>query len=110
RRRGTPARPPPMEKSPFSDVDDFAPLPSEVPMASIEIPLPEGILSSLPDLGAAPAAAAVSSVAAPPKPVERRSTDGLVKEVTVPLNLSVEELRQHRRLRLKITVDINLLG
>jgi len=121
-----PAPPPAsVETSPFSDVDDYfstpgpAPLqssgpldalgdlPSGVPMASIEIPLPEGILSSLPDLGAAPAA---SSVATPPKPAERRSTDGLVKEITVPLNLSVEELRQHRRLRLKITLDVNLLG
>ena len=112
-----PPSPPPVEKSPFSDVDDyfstpgpspaFGELPNEVPMASIEIPLPEGILSSLPDLGAPSAA---SSVAAPPKPAERRATDGLVKEVTVPLNLSVEELRQHRRLRLKITLDVNLLG
>jgi len=69
--------------------------PSEVPMMSIEIPLPEGILSSLPDLEA---------------PTERRASDGLVKEVTVPLNLTMDELRQHRRLRLKITLDVNLLS
>src|SRR4051794_73106 len=69
--------------------------PTEVPMMSIEIPLPEGILSSLPDLSA---------------PAERRATDGLVKEVTVPLNLTMDELRQHRRLRLKITLDVNLLS
>jgi len=68
---------------------------TEVPMMSIEIPLPEGILSSLPDLDA---------------PTERRATDGLVKEVTVPLNLTMDELRQHRRLRLKITLDVNLLS
>jgi hypothetical protein len=73
-------------------------------MTSIEIPLPEGILSSLPELGSAPTA-----VSAPPLHAERRATDGLVKEVTVPLNLSAEELRQHRRLRLKITLDVNLL-
>lgn len=69
--------------------------PTEVPMMSIEIPLPEGILSSLPDLDA---------------PTERRASDGLVKEVTVPLNLTMDELRQHRRLRLKITLDVNLLS
>ena len=40
----------------------------------------------------------------------RRVTDGLVKEVTVPLNLTMDELRQHRKLRLKITLDVNLLG
>jgi len=70
---------------------------NEVPMRSIEIPLPEGILNSLPDLGA-------------PAPTQRRATDGLVKEVTVPLNLTMEELRQHRKLRLKITLDVNLLS
>jgi signal recognition particle receptor subunit beta len=68
---------------------------NDVPMRSIEIALPEGILNSLPDLSA---------------PTERRATDGLVKEVTVPLNLTMDELRQHRRLRLKITLDVNLLS
>src|SRR5262249_38602777 len=80
-------------------------IPHEVPMASIEIPLPEGILNSLPELGSASS----STVAAPPMP-GRRVTDGLVKEVTVPLNLTLDELRQHRKLRLKITLDVNLLG
>jgi signal recognition particle receptor subunit beta len=68
---------------------------NDVPMRSIEIALPEGILNSLPDLSA---------------PTDRRATDGLVKEVTVPLNLTMDELRQHRRLRLKITLDVNLLS
>jgi len=72
-------------------------------LIAAEIPLPEGILSSLPDLGSSTA-----TVTAPPH-TERRSTDGLVKEVTVPLNLTAEELRQHRRLRLKITLDVNVL-
>jgi len=75
----------------------------EVPTTSIEIPLPPGILDSLPILGqGAPAKTAAT-------PPERRSTDGLVREVTIPLNLSLEEIRQHRRLRLKITLDVNLL-
>ncbi len=74
----------------------------EVPTTSIEMQLPPGILDSLPVLGGA---APAPTVAAP----ERRSTDGLVREVTIPLNLSIEEIRQHRRLRLKITLDVNLL-
>jgi len=116
-----PPTPPPsaQESAPFAEITDYfatsgpladVPPPpgnphpfDEVPMTSIEIPLPEGILSSLPDLGSS-----TSTVAAPPH-AERRATDGLVKEVTVPLNLTAEELRQHRRLRLKITLDVNLL-
>ena len=75
---------------------------TEVPTTSIEIPLPPGILDSLPVLGeAAPATTNASN--------SRRSTDGLVREVTIPLNLSIDEIRQHRRLRLKITLDVNLL-
>jgi signal recognition particle receptor subunit beta len=74
-------------------------------LASIEIPIPPGVLDSLPvlekQLGVAAATTAAST--------ERRSTDGLLKEVTVPLNLSMEEIRQHRRLRLKINIDVNLL-
>jgi signal recognition particle receptor subunit beta len=122
-----PAAPPPAAEEPFEDFRDyfatkpeaeddeplssgisirggstsaltaFAEIPSDVPMRSIEIPLPEGILNSLPDLTA-------------PVPTQRRNTDGLVKEVTVPLNLTMEELRQHRKLRLKITLDVNLLS
>jgi len=79
-------------------------MPIEVPMSSIEIPLPDGILDSLPDLSAP------SSSRTATAPTERRATDGLVKEVTVPLNLTMDELRQHRRLRLKITLDVNLLS
>ena len=111
---------PPAESGPFSEITDYfssaapAPpplefeteIPHEVPMASIEIPLPEGILNSLPELGSASS----STLAAAPPVSGRRVTDGLVKEVTVPLNLTLEELRQHRKLRLKITLDVNLLG
>jgi len=98
------------QKSPFEDVTDYFSTPgpaatpdTNVPMTSIEIPLPPGILDSLPALDNAP-----SAVAAPPSP-ERRTSDGLVKEVSIPLNLSVDELRHHRRLKLKITLDVNLL-
>jgi signal recognition particle receptor subunit beta len=110
------------EESPFTDVTDYfhapAPAPSagkfdnsratEVPMASIEIPLPAGILDSLPNLDAQPARAAAPAAAAS-APAERRSSDGLVKEISIPLNLSMDELKNHRRLRLKITLDVNLL-
>ena len=102
--------------NPFDDVSDYfnsfgrSPVAegstsngaTEVPTTSIEIPLPPGILDSLPVLGeAAPATTNASN--------SRRSTDGLVREVTIPLNLSIDEIRQHRRLRLKITLDVNLL-
>ena len=112
-------------RSPFEDIDDDFPspalpnlgeLPMEVPMASIEIPLPQGILDSLPVLDGKSSSSAAA--VAPPPPAaassstasaDRRASDGLVKEVSIPLNLSLDELRQHRRLRLKITLDVNLL-
>ena len=115
-----PAPPPPPAQpqvSPFEDVTDyyatsgppagFPDLMTEVPMASIEIPLPAGILDSLPQLEEPQRATAT----APPPltAAERRATDGLVKEVSIPVNLSLDEIRNHRRLRLKITIDVNLL-
>jgi len=103
--------------SPFEDVTDYystpgippmqpfahSETPMEVPMTSIEIPLPPGILDSLPVLDGQSQSATATLAA------ERRATDGLVKEVTIPLNLSLDEIRHHRRLRLKITIDVNLL-
>ena len=105
---------PPPVANPFDDYFSSAdPSPAramamEVPTTSIEIALPQGILESLPVLGEQPAATTVATPSAPPS-LDRRSTDGLVKEVSIPLNLSLDELRQHRRLRLKITLDVNLL-
>jgi hypothetical protein len=107
--------PAPMLQNPFDDVDVFpsATPELEVPSTSIEIPLPAGILDSLPTLGAShPSAAAASTPEPEPAPApapERRATDGLVKEVSIPLNLTLDEIRQHRRLRLKITLDVNLI-
>jgi mutual gliding-motility protein MglA len=89
------------EESPFGDLSDFDPSSStqpDIPMASIEIPLPDGILDSLPEISSGGAAVA-----------ERRSSDPLIKEVTVPLALSADELREHRKLRLKITLDVTLI-
>lgn len=102
-------------QNPFDDVSEYFNTPSpsndpiEVPTTSIEIPLPAGILDSLPVLGSGQT---MSSTTLPPpssSPQERRATDGLVKEVSIPLNLTLEELRQHKRLRLKITLDVNLI-
>jgi len=80
---------------------------AEVPMGSIEIPLPDDVLDSLPDLGGGAAASNASTVTSPPA-AERRSTEALVKKVTVPLTVSSEELRQHRNVRLEITLDITV--
>jgi hypothetical protein len=84
-------------------------MPIEVPTTSIEIPLPAGILDSLPILGSGQPAATTTALPRPTTAPERRANDGLVREVTIPLNLTLDELRQHRRLRLKITLDVNLL-
>jgi mutual gliding-motility protein MglA len=102
----------PIQANPFEDVTDYFSTPgpaarseeaTEVPTTSIEIPLPAGILDSLPVLGEQPATAKVSL------PLDRRNSDALVREVSIPINLSMDEIRQHRRLRLKITLDVNLL-
>ena len=75
---------------------------------SVEIPLPKGLIDSLPSI---PAVLPVPPPPPPPmsRPQERRSSDGLVKEVTIPLNLTAEEVRLHRKLRLKITLDITII-
>jgi signal recognition particle receptor subunit beta len=98
--------------SPFDelvfDAPDANPLPlgdpsMEVPLASVEMSLPEGLLDSLPKLGEDPLG--VSGT-----PPARRSSDGLVREVTLPLNLTLDELKNNRKLKLKITLDINILS
>ncbi len=75
----------------------------EVPVTSVEIPLPGELRRSLPVLGEE------RGDEPPPAPAERRVADGLVREVTLPLNISVEELRRHKKLKLRITLDVNLL-
>ena len=91
-----PPEPPPPE-SLWDEEDPTLPLPSmQRGLPSIEIPLPEG-LDALPDIGTAPAAVQ-----------ERRATDAVVKEVTIPLTLTADEVRRNRKLRLKITLDITI--
>ena len=101
--RPAPAAPAAAERGPFDEV--YFSGNTNIPLPSIEIPLPSGMLDSLPELGDQRTPSATTS-----RPTERRSTDGLVKEVSIPLNLSLDELRTHRRLRLKITIDVNLLS
>jgi signal recognition particle receptor subunit beta len=72
------------------------PFSMEVPQASIEIPLPDGILDSMPAPG-------------PRHSAGQSSANHLLKEITIPVTLTAEELRTHRRLQLKVTFDINLL-
>ena len=69
-------------------------------MASIEIPLPEEITSSLPEIGSGNVAVAEQELDA--------GGEGIVKEVTVPLTLTIAELRRSRKLRLKITLDVTI--
>lgn len=103
-----PSKPAP---SPFDELVFDAPAPESpfeqestaVPMASVEISLPEGLLDSLPRLGDDPLAHGGPAPA-------RRSSDGLVREVTLPLNLTLDELKNNRKLKLKITLDINILS
>jgi len=76
---------------------------AEVPIASVEIPLPEMLLSSLPELPGS------SARTEEQKEKDRRANDAIVKEVTIPINLSKEELNRNRKLRLKITLEVNLL-
>ncbi|MBW3566117.1 MAG: hypothetical protein KY459_15510 [Acidobacteria bacterium] len=82
----------------FAELQIPGELPAPVPMDSVEIPLPDQILSSIPS-------------ATPPlaSSAERRQADGLSREVTVPLNLTLDEIRRHRKLKLRITLDVNIL-
>jgi mutual gliding-motility protein MglA len=45
-----------------------------------------------------------------PSAPHRRASDGLVREVTLPLNLTLDELKKNRKLRLKITLEVNILS
>jgi signal recognition particle receptor subunit beta len=116
--------PVPLSTSPPSPFDDLierfesathpatsSSAPAEDPFDSIEpTPVP---MSSIETAAPAPVARATQpqppARAAEPPASERRASDGLVKEITLPLNLSLEELKRHKKLKLKITLDVNLL-
>jgi len=97
------------EKNPFGDLPSFnGDTAEEVPLASVEMQLPEGLLNSLPKIATSPGVPMPPAVTAQQPEGERRVSDGLVKEVTLPLNLSLAELKQHKKLRLRITLDVNI--
>jgi len=79
----------------WDDEDPTLPLRSRQ-MASIEIPLPDEVMSSLPEVGGVAVAE------------QSQATEGIVREVTVPLTLTIAELRRSRKLRLKITLDVTI--
>jgi signal recognition particle receptor subunit beta len=101
------------DSNPFGEIGPPPDDSSEVPLASVEMKLPDDIRDSLPKVpGSQPAAAPAPSAQAPAKPApaaepERRAE--IVKEVTIPLNLSMSELKGQRKLKLRITLDVNML-
>ncbi len=88
---------PPRTDTLWDDEDPTLPLGGRQ-MASIEIPLPDDIMSSLPEVGSGNVAVAEQD----------HAVEGIVKEVTVPLTLTIAELRRSRKLRLKITLDVTI--
>lgn len=90
-------------QSPIDDVGIADAPVAEVPISSVEIPLPEMLLSSLPQFPGS------SPVSAEQQEKDRRASDAIVKEVTIPINLSKDDLLRSRKLRLKITLEVNLL-
>jgi signal recognition particle receptor subunit beta len=109
-----PTAPPPggfvPEKNPFGDLPSFnGDSAEEVPIASVEMQLPEGLLNSLPKIATSPGVPMPVAVTAQPAEADRRVSDGLLKEVTLPLNISLSELKGHKKLRLRITLDVNIL-
>ena len=83
------------DPSPFGPEDAPAPRRSEHP--SLEIDLTDVVIPPIrPQESASPVS-------------ERRANDGLVREITVPLNLSAAELKGHRRIKVRIQLDINFL-
>lgn len=42
-------------------------------------------------------------------PGERRADDGMIRDVIVPVTISLQELKGHKRLKLRIQVELNIL-
>jgi signal recognition particle receptor subunit beta len=81
---------------------------TEVPLGSIEIPMPRGLLESLPDFDT-PAMERESERLGAAEPLApRHPSEGLVREITVPLRLTAEEIRDHRKLNLRINLEIEI--
>jgi hypothetical protein len=91
------------ESNPFGDIGPPPEVSTEIPLASVEMKLPNSVRESLPEI------AAELAMAPLPAPKAEHRQDGLLKEVTIPLNLSLSELKGQRKVRLRITLDVNLL-
>jgi signal recognition particle receptor subunit beta len=81
---------------------------TEVPLASIEIPMPPGLLESLADVDTPVSEQGKERHTIPETAVASRASVALVREVTVPLRLTAEEIRDHRKLRLQINLEIDI--
>ena len=75
--------------------------------AAVQVPEPrlttaaQSLQAFEPQQAATPVAPA--PILEPPPPQE------LVREITLPLNLTMDELRRHRKMKLRITLEVNLL-
>jgi mutual gliding-motility protein MglA len=81
---------------------------TEVPLASIEIPMPAGLLESLPDFDVPVSEQVRERHTIPETAAARRDSGALVREVTLPLRLTAEEIRDHRKLLLRINLEIDI--
>jgi signal recognition particle receptor subunit beta len=75
------------------DVRLAEPEPAPPPVLNAEIFLPE------------PSTASAGVQVAPPP----AAPPELIKEITLPLNLTMDELQRHRKMKLRITLEVNLL-
>jgi signal recognition particle receptor subunit beta len=97
------------ENNPFGEIGPPPEDPAEVPLASVEMKLPDNILDSLPQFNGDPPAAPPAAASVPTSAPAHSRPAEIVKEVTIPLNLSMSELKGQRKLKLRITLDVNLL-
>ena len=121
-----PPPPPSQPASPFGDVfGAFEDVPEaedaeEISLESVEMPLPPaaaaprnptspGTTPTPPPASPAPQRPPTRETPLPPSAGATASAEPLVREITIPLNLTADELRRHRRLRLKIQLDVNIL-
>ena len=80
----------------------------EVPLASIEIPMPRGLLESLREFDARAIDAGSDARSAADTGAARGVSDDLFREITVPLKLTADEIRGHRKLSLRINLEIDI--
>ncbi|MEO8216479.1 MAG: GTPase domain-containing protein [Acidobacteriota bacterium] len=88
------------------DLDDIPETAVDLEWEEVDGPMTARALeSSLPDPAPPPPPPAGNVAVAMPD----RSAESLVKEVTLPLNLTLDEIQRFRKLKIRITLDVNLL-